>query len=330
VSKVFAFLRSKLNAKEKELLELQRAEPCLLAPDSKQIDTLLDVISSLHLSTQEGSFIFASTSNADDSSSTSVCSTGIESIKTLPSTIWLPESTSLKQEKEQQNEYRLPMVTHLLSLPLNAYVASSSNRSILPSFDTNNQPANRLPMVSQLFAMPISAFKSSSNNESTPVEIEEKKETYDQPSNRLPMVSQLLSMPISAFKSSSNNESKPVEIEEKKETVNNNNHKIASTTEPPKSILNTETIYSKEHWLRKCPPSESESVPLDLDAYIEQSTDKMRRLHMEYLEALEKLKTPLNPIDPSQMIKSMYPQMFDRIQQDMSTKDLTRLLPSNK
>jgi hypothetical protein len=289
VSKVFAFIRSKLNAKEKELLELQRAETCLLAPDSKQIDTLLNVISSLHLSTQEGSFIFASTSNSNDSSSTSVCSTGVESIKTLPSTIWLPKSTSVKQEKEEQNEYRLPMVTHLLSLPVNAYVASSSNRSILPSFDTN-----------------------------------------DQPSNRLPMVSQLLSMPINAFKSSSNNKSVPVELEEKKETVNNN--KTASTIEPPKSILSTEPIYSKEHWLRKCSPSksESESVPLDLDAYIEQSTDKMRRLHMEYLEALEKLNSPLNPIDPPQMIKSMYPKMFDRIQQDIPTKDSTRLLSSNK
>jgi len=279
VSKVFAFLRSKLNAKEKELLELQRAQSCLLAPDSKQIDILIDVISSLHLSTQDGSFIFASTSNSDDSSSTCVCSTGVDSIKTLPSTIWLPESKPIKQE----NEYRLPMVTHLLSLPVNAYIASSSNRPTLSSFDTNDQPSNRLPMVSQLLSMPINAFKSSSNNQSTPVEIEEKKETYEERSN----------------------------------------DKVSSTIEPPKSILNTETIYSKEYWLRKSSPSETESVPLDIDAYIEQSTEKMRRLHMEYLEALEKLKTPLNPIDPSQMIKSIYPQMFDRIKEDIS-------LPSNK
>jgi len=294
VSKVFTFLRNKLNAKEKELLELQRAEPCLLAPDSEQIDTLLDVISSLHLSTQDGSFIFASTSNSNDSSSsTSVCSTGVESIKTLPSTIWLSESNPIKQKEEQENEYRLPMVTHLLSLPVNAYVASSSNRPTLPS-PSNDQPPNRLPIVSQLLSMPINAFKSSSP--------------------------------------SSNNESIPVQIEDKKETVNNNNdnNKISSRTEPPKSILTTETIYSKEHWLRKSSSSESEFVHLDLDAYIEQSTDKMRRLHMEYLEALEKLKTPSNPIDPQQMIKSMYPQMFDRINQDMSTKDLTRLIPSKK
>jgi len=180
VSKVFAFLRSKLNAKENELLELQQAEPDLLAPDSKQIDTLLDVISSLHLSTEEGSFIFASTSNSDDSSSTSVCSTDVQSIKTLPSIIQLPESISLKQEKEQQqqNEYSLPMVTHLLSLPINAYVTSSSNHSILPSFDTNDKPSNRLPMVNELLSMPINVFKSSSNDESKPIEIEEKKEMY--------------------------------------------------------------------------------------------------------------------------------------------------------
>jgi hypothetical protein len=59
ISKVFALLRNKLNAKEKELLELQRAQPCLLAPDEQQIDTLVNAISSLHLSTQDGSFIFA-------------------------------------------------------------------------------------------------------------------------------------------------------------------------------------------------------------------------------------------------------------------------------
>jgi len=294
VSKLFAFLRTKLNAKEKELLELQRAEPCLLAPDFEQINTLIGVISSLHLSTQDGSFIFASTSISDgsSSSSTSVCSTGVDSIKTLPSTVWLPESIPVKQVEEHQNQYRLPMVTHLLSLPVNAYVASSSNCSTLPSFQTKDEPSNRLPIVNQLLSMPINAFKSSSNIE-----------------------------PI--------NESTLIKIEDKKETVDNDN-KVSLTTEPPKSIFNTETIYSKEHWLKKSSESEFEIIPLDLDAYIEQTNDKMRRLHMEYLEALDKLKTPSKPVDPPQMIKSMYPQMFDRIKQDMSTKDLTRLLPSKK
>jgi len=295
VSKVFAFLRTKLNLKEKELLELQRAEPNLLAPDCEQIDTLIDVISSLHLSTQDGSFIFASPSNSDDdssSSSTTVCSTGVDSIKTLPSNVWLPQSIPLKKEKEHQNEYRLPMVTHLLSLPINAYVASSSNHSTLPSVQIKDEPTNRLPMVSQLLSMPINAFKSSSNIQST-----------------------------------------HVNIQDNKETVNYEN-KTSSTTESPKSIFDTEKIYSKEHWLKKASESDSESefecISLDLDAYIQQTSDKMRRLHTEYLQAIDKLKTPPEPVDSSQMIKSMYPQMFDRIQQDMSTKDLNRLLPSKK
>ncbi|CAF2584419.1 unnamed protein product [Rotaria sp. Silwood2] len=306
VSKVFNILRSKLNAKEKELLELQRSEPCLLAPDSEQIDTLVNEICSLHLSTQEGSFIFASNSLSDSSSSTSVSSTGIDLIKTLPSTVWLSESNHVKykeEEEEEKNEYRLPMVTHIFSLPINAFVASSSNNSKLPLFEKTVQP----------------------ENESL---------------NRLPIVSQLLSMPINAFKSSSNiqsmNDSSLVKINDRKKTVNNDEN-ILTRTEPPKSIFNTETIYSKEHWLRKTSSiqseseseSESESVCLDLDSYIEQTTEKMRRLHMEYVEALEKLKTPTDPIDSSKTLKSIYPKMFDRIKEDITTKKLTNL-PSSK
>lgn len=167
---MFSFLRSKLNAKEKELLELQRAEPCLLAPDLKQIETIVNAISSLHLSTQEGSFLFASKSISDNCSSTSVCSTGVDAIKTLPSTVWLSESKHIKLEEDEKPQHRLPMVTHLLSLPVNAFIASSSNSSKLPTFEatvqTKNEPLNRLPMVSELLSMPINAFKSSSNTQS--------------------------------------------------------------------------------------------------------------------------------------------------------------------
>ncbi|CAF4046367.1 unnamed protein product [Adineta steineri] len=287
ISKVFAFLRSKLNAKEKELLELQRAEPCLLAPDCEQIDILIDAISSLHLSTQDGSFLFASNSDNSSSSScsTSTCSTGVDSIKILPSTIWLPESVP-----EKPNDYRLPMVTHLLSLPVSAFVASSSNSSTLSSIKSKDEPSNRLPMVSQLLSMPLSAFKSSSNDQSI-------KETL------------------------------PTKIEDKKQTINTNNNNFSS-----KSIFESEPIYSKEHWLRQSSStsdSDFESITLDLDAYIEQSTDKMRRLHMEYLEAMEKLKTPTKQVDSPQMIKTIYPEIFDRMKKDISTKTSSRIFPSN-
>ncbi|CAF1419289.1 unnamed protein product [Adineta steineri] len=289
ISKVFAFLRSKLNAKEKELLELQRAEPCLLAPDCEQINILIDAISSLHLSTQDGSFLFASNSDNSSSSScsTSTCSTGVDSIKTLPSTIWLPESVP-----EKPNDYRLPMVTHLLSLPVSAFVASSSNSSTLSSIKSKDEPSNRLPMVSQLLSMPLSAFKSSSSND------------------------QLIK------------ETLPTKIEDKKQIINNNNNNFSS-----KSIFESEPIYSKEHWLRQSSStsdSDFESITLDLDAYIEQSTDKMRRLHMEYLEAMEKLKTPTQQVDSSQMIKTIYPEIFDRMKKDVSTKtSSSRIFPSN-
>ena len=104
----------------------------------------------------------------------------------------------------------------------------------------------------------------------------------------------------------------------------------STTAETSKSILTTEEVYSKEHWLRKSSSSELESVPMDLDAYIEQTTEKMRRLHMEYRQAIEKLKTPSNPVDSSQALKSTYPKMFNRISQDLPSKNLTHPVTSKK
>ena len=161
---MFALLRAKLNAKEKELLELQRAQPCLLAPGCEQTDAIVDAISSLHLSTQEGSFLF--TSEPLSSPSTSVPATGVDSIKTLPSSLWLSRPSSAAEEKNESNPYRLPMVTHLLSLPMSAYVASSSTSSPPTSASSDGQvkeePSRRLPLVNELLSMPISAFRSTS------------------------------------------------------------------------------------------------------------------------------------------------------------------------
>ncbi|CAF4662568.1 unnamed protein product [Rotaria sp. Silwood1] len=155
---LFAFLRAQLQAKEKELLELQRVDPCLLAPDSNQIDMLVDAIVSLQLSTQEGSFVFASTSISNNTPPcTSVCSTGLNSIKTLPSSVWLSPSNSVKQKNEQHSF----MLSHLLSLPITAYLASS-----FPLFETTaktqNRSLNHVPMVNHLLFMPIDTFKASS------------------------------------------------------------------------------------------------------------------------------------------------------------------------
>ena len=103
------------------------------------------------------------------------------------------------------------------------------------------------------------------------------------------------------------------------------------TTEVPKSIFDNEKIYSKEYWLKKTSSSDSESVPFDLDAYIEQTTDKMRHLHMEYLQALEKLKRPLNSTNSLEPLKSIYPQAFNRIRDDLLLpNNLIRRSPSSK
>lgn len=149
----------------------------------------MNLISSLQLSTQDGSFLFPSTTTttittANESSSTPICSTGVDTIKTLPSNIWLPPVTVPVKQEEPKNEYRLPMVSHLLSLPVSAYVAASSS---LPNHSVETKPAepsHRLPMVSQLLSMPINAFKSSTStdtpqlNNVKPMEVEDKRAKY--------------------------------------------------------------------------------------------------------------------------------------------------------
>lgn len=102
--------------------------------------------------------------------------------------------------------------------------------------------------------------------------------------------------------------------------------------EEPKSILTSEAIYSKEHWLKRSSSSDSDSgfEHLDLDKYIEQSTEKMRRLHTEYLQAIDKLKTPPSANDSVQTLQSMYPQMFERLNEDLTPKTRSPATPVKK
>ena len=247
---MFAELRTKLNEKEKELLELQRAEPSLLAPESTQTTVLFEAISSLHLSTQDGAFFFApATTNTVVQGRSS--STGVDSIKTLPSNVWLAERKSRKGDEPQ---------------------------------------AARLPMVSHLLSLPVSAFLSSNSTTTTTVE-----------TTRLPVIAEPLPTPVETIKSS------------------------------PKSLLDGETVYSKEFWLRKpeVPSSASSSSALDLDKYIEQTSEKMRRLHTDYLAALEQLKMPSPTSNSTEAIRSLYPQVFNRVQTDTTRTRTRPSFPSN-
>jgi hypothetical protein len=134
---------------------------------------LLDAIGSLQLSTQDGSFVFASNSVSDKTSLlTPVCSTGCNSIKTLPSTVWLSPSSSVKQQHQQ----RPCIFSHILSLPINAYLVSSSS-SFGATATKRNQPFNRIPMVNHLLCLPIDAFKPSSNT-SASIKIKNNKNLY--------------------------------------------------------------------------------------------------------------------------------------------------------
>lgn len=150
-----------MQAKEKELLHLQRTDPSLLAPDFEQVDEVLDAINSLQLSTPDGIFVLASTADDYDNYSSYIpaCSIDFYAIKNLPPSVWLAPSRSVTQQHEQRSS----MFNHLLSLPIKAYLASS--------YKTQNQFSNHIPVVNHLLFMPIDAFKAPANK-SLPVSTE--------------------------------------------------------------------------------------------------------------------------------------------------------------
>jgi len=302
ISKVFSQIRSKLNEKEKELLELQRSEPSLLAPDTEQIETLFNLISSIHLSTADGSFLVPSPQ--DDSSNRSTLtypSTGIQTIKTLPSNIWLKEK-ALQNNDDDTSALRLPLVSQLFSMSPKAFIASSS------TITTDVSPVN---------SMKVNEMKN------------------DQPTNRLPMVNELLSMPIDAFKPSNKSQSsdittkiqilppKPITTEEiQPKPVLTSSPSGPTTTTTVKSIFDGDSVYSKEFWLKKPEKSTTsdESSRFDVEKYIEQTSEKMRRLHLEYVAALNQLKSPTTESDSTSTLKSIYPQVFDRMEPTLPSR----------
>jgi hypothetical protein len=134
---------------------------------------LVHAIDSLQLSTQDGSFVFES--NFDSNyipSNASVFSVEFNAIKTLPSSVWLPQSRPVKKQNEQQSS----IFDHLLSLPMDAYLASSSP-SFQTTFKTHNQVFSHIPMANPLLFMSINSFKPSSNH-FTFMEIKNNKNLY--------------------------------------------------------------------------------------------------------------------------------------------------------
>lgn len=245
------------------------------------MDILVDAIASLQLSTQEGSFVFASNSARDNiASMATVCSNGFNSIKTLPLTVWLPQSRPAKQQNEQRSSIfhhllslpisaflassssvsfeRASLFSDLLSVPVNTYLASSSKSSFerpslfsdflsvpvntyLASPSSSTSSFERPSIFNHLLSLPLNSYLASS---SSSFEIPAK--TQNQSFNSMPMVNQMLFMPIGAFKSLPNT-STSTETENNKNIENN----VLPETGSTKSLLNTGMLYSKEFWLRE-------------------------------------------------------------------------------
>ena len=73
-----------------------------MVPDYEQIDIVIETITSLHLVTEEGSFLFTSDSITDPNEVPSLPTlTGIDSIKRLPSDLWLSSSNCMESRKDR-------------------------------------------------------------------------------------------------------------------------------------------------------------------------------------------------------------------------------------
>lgn len=159
------------------MLELQRTNPSLLPPDSEQINALISAIRSLQLSTQDGSFVFASDCDFEEVSSfsrSSVHSTGFESIKSLPSSVWLSPTNSTKQQKRQQPS----IFNHLFELPAKTYLASSWPSTFQPSMQSQTKTDQHASIASHLLFMPLNAFKAPPITTFVPVEIKHTQNPY--------------------------------------------------------------------------------------------------------------------------------------------------------
>lgn len=175
---MFSSLRAQLQAKEKELLQLQRTNPSLLPPDAEQIGTLIDAVRALQLSTQDGSFVFASDCDYEDVSSFSpspIYSTGLESIKNLPASVWLSPTSSTKQQDRQQPS----IFDHIFALPIKTFLASSWPSTFQTSAKLHTKTTHPASIASHLLFMPLNAFKSPpATTTSASVEMKSAKNPY--------------------------------------------------------------------------------------------------------------------------------------------------------
>lgn len=90
----FGELRAQLDDKERELSEFQRRDASLRPPDEQQINALSAAIASLHLSTEDGAFLFFSENDEHSKMTRSTINTGMQAIKDLPRSTWIRPGSS--------------------------------------------------------------------------------------------------------------------------------------------------------------------------------------------------------------------------------------------
>ena len=96
---LFGGIRAQLDDKERELNEVQWRDASLRPPDEQQMNALSAVIASLHLSTEDGSFVFFSEDAEHPKTATtkrSPINTGMQAIKDLPRSTWIRPGSSHK------------------------------------------------------------------------------------------------------------------------------------------------------------------------------------------------------------------------------------------
>ncbi|CAF0813845.1 unnamed protein product [Didymodactylos carnosus] len=206
---------------------------------------------------------------------------GIELIRSKPLTVWIKKSINSLLSTAKRNEIscqqHLPGVNYLLSLPLSAFVSRTKTSPMttieknLENLKINNNNNNNNNMLKQQL-QPIK---------------NEKFELLDNDNN-------LLS-----------------ENERRKWLCTINDGQFCSTSKPS-IISTTPIIYSKDYWINNNKQKEQHqnlfrpwladntnklSTTVDLNEHLQQCSERVKKLHNDYLVAIEKTTISQPPVE---------------------------------
>jgi cation transport ATPase len=175
------------------------------------------------LSTQEGSFVFASASDEEDTPSyTSDCSTGFDSIKTLPANVWLSSSNFVnqqqneQQQKEQQRKEEQQKEEQRKEEQEKEDQRKEQQRKEEQRKEQQRKEEQEKEQQPSIFGHVLSLPMNNYLSSSWPSTFQTNVKTQNQSLHRIPVVNHILCMPINAFKSPSSNACTSMEIKNNK------------------------------------------------------------------------------------------------------------------